>query len=151
MNIIVVDVKENKKKVFRNVRTVKNLGFDFMLIFHDGRTQQYSFKDHDFFVNADWWAVISLKLNTYHRIYSASDLIKMAQDEIDKLEREYGVICKRIEQMNDAICSAPKDIADSIRSERQKPYNKRGTVTRRIKRNKSSITNYKANYTQKIE
>lgn len=53
MNITIVNVKENKKNVFRNVRTVKNLGFDFMLIFHDGRTQQYSFKDHDFFVNAD--------------------------------------------------------------------------------------------------
>lgn len=53
--------------------------------------------------------------------------------------------------MNDAIYSAPKDIADNIRSERQKLYNKRGTVTRRIKRNKSSITNYKANYAQKIE
>lgn len=75
----------------------------------------------------------------------------MAQDEIDKLEEEYDALCTRIDQMNDAIRSAPKDIADSIRSERQKLYNKRGTVTRRIKRNKSSITNYKANYTQKIE
>ena len=53
MNIIIVNVKENKKKVFRNVRTVKHLGFDFMVIFHDGSTQQYSFKDHDFFVSAD--------------------------------------------------------------------------------------------------
>lgn len=92
-----------------------------------------------------------MNLNTYHRIYSASDLIRMAQDEIDKLEEEYDVLCNRIDQMNDAICSAPKDIADDIRSARQKLYSKRATVTRRIKRNKSCITNYKANYTQKIE
>lgn len=75
----------------------------------------------------------------------------MAQDEIDKLEEEYDVLCTRIDQMNDAICSAPKDIADNIRSARQKLYSKRVTVARRIKRNRSCITNYKANYTQKIE
>lgn len=92
-----------------------------------------------------------MNLNTYHSIYSVSDLIKMAQDEIDKLEEEYDVLCKRIDQMNDAIRCAPKDIADNIRSARQKLYNERGTVTRKIKRNRSCITNYKANYTQKIE
>ena len=92
-----------------------------------------------------------MNLNTYHRIYSASDLIKMAQCEIDRLEEEYGVICKRIEQMNDAICSAPKDIADNIRSARQKLYNKKVTIACKIKRNNACITDYKANYTQKIE
>ena len=53
MNIIILNVKENKKNVLRNVRTVKHLGFDFMVIFHDGSNQRYSFKDHDFFVSAD--------------------------------------------------------------------------------------------------
>ena len=43
----------NILEVFRNVRTVKHLGLDFMVIFHDGSTQRYSFKDHDFFVSAD--------------------------------------------------------------------------------------------------
>ena len=49
------------------------------------------------------------------------------------------------------ILSAPKDIADNIRSERQKLYNKRTTIACRIKRNNACITNYKANYTQKTE
>ena len=53
MNIIVVNVKENKKNVFKNVRTVKHLGFDFMVIFNDGSTQRYSFKDYDFFIKSD--------------------------------------------------------------------------------------------------
>ena len=75
----------------------------------------------------------------------------MAQDEIDKLEEEYDVLCKRIDQMNDAILSAPKDVADSIRSARQKLYNKKVTISCKIKRNRSCITNYKANYDQKIE
>ena len=92
-----------------------------------------------------------MNLNTYHRIYSASDLIKMAQDEIDRLKKEYDDLCKRIKKMNDSILSAPKDIADNIRSERQKLYNKRTAIACRIKRNNACITNYKANYTQKTE
>ena len=53
MDITVVNVKENKKNVFRNVRTVKHLGFDFMVILKDGSTQRYSFKNYDFFIKSD--------------------------------------------------------------------------------------------------
>ena len=92
-----------------------------------------------------------MNLNTYHNIYSTSDFIGMAQNEIDSLEAEYDALCKRIEQMNCVICYSPKNVADNIRSTRRKLYNKRATILRRIKRNKACITNYKANYTQKTE
>lgn len=49
MNIIVVDVKENKTKSIR-VKTVKNRGFEFVVVFNDGKSERYSFKDYDFFI-----------------------------------------------------------------------------------------------------
>ena len=92
-----------------------------------------------------------MNLNTYHNIYSVSDFIGMAQNEIDSLEAEYDALCKRIDQMNDVIRSSPKNVSDNMRLARRKLYGERATILRRIKRNKSCITNYKANYTQKTE
>ena len=53
MNIIIVNVKENKTKSMR-VKTVKNRGFEFVVVFNDGTSKRYSFKDYDFFIQRGW-------------------------------------------------------------------------------------------------
>ena len=49
MNIIIVNVKENRTKSMK-VKTVKNRGFEFVVVFNDGTSKRYSFKDYDFFI-----------------------------------------------------------------------------------------------------
>lgn len=49
MNIIIVNVKENKTESMR-VKTVKDRGFEFVVVFNDGTSKRYSFKDYDFFI-----------------------------------------------------------------------------------------------------
>ena len=49
MNIIIVNVKENKTKSMR-VKTVKNRGLEFVVVFSDGTRKKDSFKDYDFFI-----------------------------------------------------------------------------------------------------
>ena len=94
--------------------------------------------------------------NIYDKIYSTSDLIKMAKIEIETLKREYDSASNEIEKINEFILSH-KNISeyqaeiDRLRIIRKKFYNQRVSILCRIKRNQGCITNYNANCTQKTE
>lgn len=50
MKIIIVNLKENKTKRL-SAKTVMNRGLYFTVVYEDGKTENYDFKTHDYFIN----------------------------------------------------------------------------------------------------
>lgn len=50
MDITLFEIKTNTATKINNIRTVKVMGFYFIVVYKDGTEKKYLFKDFDFFV-----------------------------------------------------------------------------------------------------
>ena len=51
MNILIVNILENKTKMFQDIKTVKTFDNFFKLIFNNGRVISFDWNNYDFFVH----------------------------------------------------------------------------------------------------
>ena len=51
MNIIIVNIPENKTKMFQDIKTVKTFDNFFKLIFNSGKVISFDWNNYDFFVH----------------------------------------------------------------------------------------------------
>lgn len=51
MNILIVNISENKTKMFQDIKTVKTFDNFFKLIFNSGKVISFDWNNYDFFVH----------------------------------------------------------------------------------------------------
>lgn len=51
MNILIVNITENKTKMFQDIKTVKTFDNFFKLIFNSGKVISFDWTDYDFFIH----------------------------------------------------------------------------------------------------
>lgn len=51
MNILIVNISENKTKMFQGIKTVKTFDNFFKLIFNSGKVISFNWTDYDFFIH----------------------------------------------------------------------------------------------------